>query len=277
MYQLLTGSAPFAAFGNEAPAAVILRIIRDPVRPLRADWIPIGLSDLLEVALAKDPGQRPASALEFAAALVGVEASAGWPRTPCVVWDPGGLASPAPGTPGPAPASPAARAPTAADSWPAAQTPAEARPAQVSTPDGLAGPPRSPAHHGPSVAAPEAAPRRVLMPDRAETAPEGLAQPTAGPPGPLRKPPRETTDPGSGPPPPVFVDPSAPSHVPRLPEPEPQDPARASRVPVFASPRIEEAAAAAGPHLTWSPLLIAGLASAALVVVAALLLVVGVL
>ena len=40
MYQLLTGSAPFATFDNEAPASVILRIIRDPVRPLRADEHP---------------------------------------------------------------------------------------------------------------------------------------------------------------------------------------------------------------------------------------------
>ncbi len=40
MYQLLTGLAPFAAFDNEAPASVILRIIRDPVRPLRSDGHP---------------------------------------------------------------------------------------------------------------------------------------------------------------------------------------------------------------------------------------------
>ena len=33
MYQLLTGRAPFATFANEAPASVILRIIRDPVQP----------------------------------------------------------------------------------------------------------------------------------------------------------------------------------------------------------------------------------------------------
>ena len=65
MYQLLSGQAPFAAFDNEAPASVILRIIRDSVRPLRSEAIPLGLSDLLEAALAKDPAQRPQSAAGF--------------------------------------------------------------------------------------------------------------------------------------------------------------------------------------------------------------------
>ncbi len=69
MYQLLTGLAPFATFDNEAPASVILRIIRDPVRPLRSEDIPIGLSDLLEAALAKTPDGRPPTAVGFAEAL----------------------------------------------------------------------------------------------------------------------------------------------------------------------------------------------------------------
>jgi serine/threonine-protein kinase PknK len=86
MYQALTGLAPFATFENEAPASVILRIIRDPVRPIRNQDIPIGLSDLLEAALAKEPGGRPATAVEFADALVAVESAAGWPATTYVVW-----------------------------------------------------------------------------------------------------------------------------------------------------------------------------------------------
>ena len=111
MYQLLTGSAPFAAFDNEAPASVILRIIRDPVRPLRSDDIPIGLSDLLEAALSKDPGQRPGSAVEFADGLVAVAAGAGWPPTSYVAFGQGGPVSPPDRAvrPGPA-AEPAAAA-----------------------------------------------------------------------------------------------------------------------------------------------------------------------
>ena len=87
MYQLLSGQAPFAAFDNEAPASVILRIIRDSVRPLRSDAIPLGLSDLLEAALAKDPGRRPQRAAGFATALAEVEVANGWPQTTCLVWD----------------------------------------------------------------------------------------------------------------------------------------------------------------------------------------------
>ena len=86
MYQLLSGQAPFAAFDNEAPASVILRIIRDSVRPLRSDAIPLGLSDLLEAALAKDPARRPQSAAGFAALLAEVEVANGWPQTTCLVW-----------------------------------------------------------------------------------------------------------------------------------------------------------------------------------------------
>jgi hypothetical protein len=86
MYQLLSGQAPFATFDNEAPASVILRILRDPVRPLRSPHIPYALADLLEHALAKKPEGRPRSALDFAAALQAVEVAQGWPETPLVVW-----------------------------------------------------------------------------------------------------------------------------------------------------------------------------------------------
>jgi serine/threonine protein kinase len=86
MYQLLTGAAPFAAFENEAPASVILRILRDPVRPLRSESVPLDLSDLLEAALAKDPSFRPSTAVEFANSLQSVEVAAGWPQTTYVAW-----------------------------------------------------------------------------------------------------------------------------------------------------------------------------------------------
>ena len=81
---LATG--PLAAYEGEAPASVILRILRDPVPrpPLAA--APIALADLMENALAKDPDKRPQSAGAFAESLRAIEALAGWPQTPYVVW-----------------------------------------------------------------------------------------------------------------------------------------------------------------------------------------------
>jgi serine/threonine protein kinase len=86
LYQLLTGLAPFAAFENEAPAAVILRILRDPVRPVRSSAVPLELSDLLEAALAKSPDGRPPTAARFAEALRDIEEACSWPQTSYVAW-----------------------------------------------------------------------------------------------------------------------------------------------------------------------------------------------
>jgi hypothetical protein len=64
---------------------------------------PIALADLMENALAKDPDKRPQSAGAFAERLRTIEALAGWPQTPYVVWasaTPPGLPTTAPG-PGP--------------------------------------------------------------------------------------------------------------------------------------------------------------------------------
>jgi serine/threonine protein kinase len=96
MYQLLTGMAPFATFENEAPASVILRILRDPVRPLRAANIPFALADLLERALSKQPEGRPRTALDFAVALQAVEMAQGWPETTFVAWGSDGNPADAP-------------------------------------------------------------------------------------------------------------------------------------------------------------------------------------
>jgi len=86
MYQLISGLAPFAAFEQEAPASVILRILRDPVSPLRQPEVPLELSELIEAALAKKPESRPHTAAEFARALQQVELAAGWHSTDFVAW-----------------------------------------------------------------------------------------------------------------------------------------------------------------------------------------------
>ncbi|HTW10298.1 MAG TPA: protein kinase [Acidimicrobiales bacterium] len=92
MYQLALGRGPFAAYDGEAPASVILRILRDPAPRPPATAVPIALSDLLAQALAKDPASRPQTADEFAEALRAIEIDAGRPPTPFVVWGPGGPA-----------------------------------------------------------------------------------------------------------------------------------------------------------------------------------------
>lgn len=90
LYQLLSGAAPFAAFDGEAPAAVILRILSQPVAPLRDEAIPFELSRVLEEALAKNPAARPQSALALADRLRAVEAASGWAPTTPVIWQTAG-------------------------------------------------------------------------------------------------------------------------------------------------------------------------------------------
>lgn len=101
MYQLALGRGPFAAYEGEAPASVILRVLRDPAPRLPASVVPIDLADLFEMALAKDPGHRPQSADEFAAALRAIEARADWAQTPYLVWGEAPTADATP--PGPVP------------------------------------------------------------------------------------------------------------------------------------------------------------------------------
>ncbi len=152
LYQLLTGLAPFAAFENEAPAAVILRILRDPVRPVRSNAVPLELSDLLEAALAKHPEGRPPTAARFAEALRDIEEACLWPQTSYVAWgaepvrrEPDRVAAPsslrvpseelapAPVLPAPTPVPPAASSvPSAAD--PVQSPPASVQPARSSRP-----------------------------------------------------------------------------------------------------------------------------------------------
>jgi serine/threonine protein kinase len=81
LYLLLAGHAAFRSFDGEAPAAVILRILRDPIQPLLAEGVPMALSDLLVQALAKNPLKRPSSALELADRLKAIEDAQSWPPT----------------------------------------------------------------------------------------------------------------------------------------------------------------------------------------------------
>jgi hypothetical protein len=286
MYQLLSGSAPFATFENEAPASVILRIIRDPVRPLRTAEMPIGLSDLLEAALAKNSRERPASALEFADSLVAVERASGWTPTAYLAWDekgPIGLPAVEPVPPRPVAAAPAplyANTPSVR----AARSRLDEEPPVM--PDQPADrPPTSPraVRAGPSVAAPGAAVRQVIGPEQEGRGHDSPREPAISipPMQPLQVPLYGRSSRSVRP---VFVDPPALA--------EPDGPAEAGPgvrsasvfeqtfAPDVSGPPRSRADSSnvpvrrAGPPEA-TPLLVVGIGAAVLVLVAAVLLIVG--
>lgn len=88
LYEMLAGQPPLDAFEGESPAATILRILRDPARPIIGDGVPIELSDLVLWGLAKDPAERPPSVMWFAEELGRIEAHNGWMRTRAMVREP---------------------------------------------------------------------------------------------------------------------------------------------------------------------------------------------
>ena len=168
LYQLLAGHAPFAAYEGEAPASVILRILRDPVTPLRASAaVPVSLSDLLTAALSKDPRGRPVSALALAEDLQRVETVEGWPTTPLAVWGQATLPQQSP----PPPAMGAAVMPPGRAQAAAAETTTLVGPPKVAParPQGLPRPAPTPAPAAtPAVTpAPAATPAPAPAPARA--------------------------------------------------------------------------------------------------------------
>ncbi len=64
-YTMLLGRPPFERSGDETHLAVMLRIQADPPPDLRAHGVPDDLAAVLASSLAKDPADRPQSALEF--------------------------------------------------------------------------------------------------------------------------------------------------------------------------------------------------------------------
>ncbi len=78
LYQLVTGEAPFK---SPQLSTTLRRILTEPPKSIALVRVPPELDDLLRHALAKDPADRPASALEFAGLLRGVQGRAGFERT----------------------------------------------------------------------------------------------------------------------------------------------------------------------------------------------------
>ncbi len=65
----LTAVEPFEMLPDEAPVSAMRRVITEPYPDLRRAGVPDDLAGLLEMALSKEPLQRPVSARAFAAAL----------------------------------------------------------------------------------------------------------------------------------------------------------------------------------------------------------------
>lgn len=136
VWHLLVGHAPFhVPAGDNTARAMLARIIHEKVQPLTRHGAPPSLDRLLQQAMAKDPGYRPATAMELARGFQHIEQELRLGRTEIVVL--GGSStpseaapvlsppSPRPGDdPGPAHASAAAPATELRPTRVVAQTPA---------------------------------------------------------------------------------------------------------------------------------------------------------
>lgn len=76
----LTGDEPFEMAPDEAPLVAMQRVLTQPYPDLRRAGVPDDLAVLLEMALSKDPGQRPVSARAFARALNDLRLAHGHPE-----------------------------------------------------------------------------------------------------------------------------------------------------------------------------------------------------
>ena len=65
LYELLTGAPPFVRGGEESIVPLVVRVTSEPVPDLTARGIPEAVARPVEAAMAKDPADRPSSALEL--------------------------------------------------------------------------------------------------------------------------------------------------------------------------------------------------------------------
>ncbi|WP_338177813.1 serine/threonine-protein kinase [Jatrophihabitans sp.] len=88
LWHLLAGRSPFEVLDGANDNYTLMKRIRDvpPPRTGRAD-VPDQLDRLLQQAMSKDPQARPATALDFARALLAIEQTLQLPRTEIVVLD----------------------------------------------------------------------------------------------------------------------------------------------------------------------------------------------
>jgi serine/threonine protein kinase len=81
MYELVSGMPPFVRPTDESMVPILARIAQDPVPPLAESQLPQSVFSTIELAMAKDPDQRPATAVEFGRLLVEAERQLGLPAT----------------------------------------------------------------------------------------------------------------------------------------------------------------------------------------------------
>ncbi|MGW0357514.1 protein kinase domain-containing protein [Nocardia nova] len=77
LFALLTGHAAFERRSGERVVAQFLRITTQPVPDLREQDIPADVAGVIEQAMAQDPADRPASALEFGQEMRAVQIAHG--------------------------------------------------------------------------------------------------------------------------------------------------------------------------------------------------------
>jgi serine/threonine protein kinase len=69
LFALLSGSAPFVRDTDVSITPLLARVIRDPPPDLRPRGVPADVCALIEQAMAKEPGERPRTAMEFGQAF----------------------------------------------------------------------------------------------------------------------------------------------------------------------------------------------------------------
>ncbi|MCO1654927.1 serine/threonine-protein kinase [Pseudonocardia humida] len=108
LYALLAGKPPFVYGTERSLTPLIGRVLSDPVPDLRPRGVPPDVCALLEQALAKDPNERPRSALEFGQGFQQLQRANGVPVSSLIVEQLGDdVAVEEPGWPGSAaPAAP---------------------------------------------------------------------------------------------------------------------------------------------------------------------------
>lgn len=75
LFTLMAGRTPFAGDGSEPPAVVLARVLE--AEPPRLSGVPDDVAEFIHGAMAKDPAQRPQSAVEFGQALQRLQAAHG--------------------------------------------------------------------------------------------------------------------------------------------------------------------------------------------------------
>ncbi len=85
LFALLTGGPAFGGEPGEEIVVTVARILRDPVSDLRVRGVPGPLAEIVERLMAKEPGDRPASAADTASLLQTAQRATGQPVTRPVI------------------------------------------------------------------------------------------------------------------------------------------------------------------------------------------------